>query len=384
MKYLGHVIHRGEGRAQALISQLSDALNGAGWKVQHESAAADAGVDLRASQSSVRLAIQMKAIAEGRADRLIPLWSQAWLQIQRAAPKGQVPVAVVGAEHIAPKAAEALVAFIKEFAPDASGGVMDLSGLRMFVGPHSEGLNSDSSAQPRRSPAAAVRGKLFSDLNQWMLKVLLAPELPERMISAPRNRYAGASDLAAAAKVSVMHASRFIQLLRKEGYLDEESQWLRLVRRESLLRRWQSSVASQPVIEQQWRVLLRGAADDAPRRWLQHQPGCIALFAAAKELGLGHVDGVPPYVYSYGVALPAENAVPGFSQSSPSESVDLIVRRPQAAQSVARAALMHADGPVCDVLQVWLDVSDHPSRGQEQAELIWSKILGPLCEQGER
>jgi len=374
---------RGEERALSLISHLSDALIGAGWRAQRESAGADAGLDLSASRSGVHLAIEMKAIAEGRADRLIPLWSQAWLQIQRAAPKGQVPMAVVGAEHIAPKAAEALIAFIREFAPEASGGVMDLAGLRMFVGPHSEALNSGENLQPRRAPAAA-RGKLFSDLNQWMLKVLLAPELPEQMISAPRGRYAGASDLAAAAQVSVMHASRFIQLLRKEGYLDDGSRWLQLVRRESLLRRWQSSVASQPVIEQQWRVLLRGAAEDAPQRWLQQQPGCIALFAAAKELGLGHVDGVPPYVYSYGVAMPAENDIAGFAKSSPGKPVDLIVRRPSAAQSVARAAVMKAHGPVCDVLQVWLDVSDHPSRGQEQADLIWNRVLGPLCENSAR
>jgi len=30
---------------------------------------------------------------------------------------------------------------------------------------------------------------------------------------------------------------------------------------------------------------------------------------------------------------------------------------------------------VSDILQVWLDVSQHPSRGKEQADLIWRKIL---------
>ena len=34
----------------------------------------------------------------------------------------------------------------------------------------------------------------------------------------------------------------------------------------------------------------------------------------------------------------------------------------------------------CDVLQVWLDVAAHPSRGEEQAELIYRKVLRPVVE----
>ena len=43
---------------------------------------------------------------------------------------------------------------------------------------------------------------LFSDLNQWMLKILLAPPLiPEGFLLAPRERYRNASQLAEAAGV---------------------------------------------------------------------------------------------------------------------------------------------------------------------------------------
>jgi len=31
-----------------------------------------------------------------------------------------------------------------------------------------------------------------------------------------------------------------------------------------------------------------------------------------------------------------------------------------------------------DVIQVWLDVAAHPSRGAEQAELIRRRVLGPI------
>ena len=42
-------------------------------------------------------------------------------------------------------------------------------------------------------------------------------------------------------------------------------------------------------------------------------------------------------------------------------------------------AVVHVDGVmVADVIQVWLDVLNHPTRGQEQAEHIFRKVLRPL------
>ena len=110
----------------------------------------------------------------------------------------------------------------------------------MFRGPRLEEMN----AQAGDLPSAARRsvrgsGNLFSDLNQWMLKVLLASEVPNGLLSAPRGQYRNASQLARAANVSVMSAFRFVQQLQHEGYLHESSPYLRLVRREDLLSRWQ-------------------------------------------------------------------------------------------------------------------------------------------------
>lgn len=69
-----------------------------------------------------------------------------------------------------------------------------------------------------------------------MLKVLLAPELPEHLLSAPRERYANASQLAKAADVSVRSAFRFVQGLQEQGYLHEAPSALALVRREDSVR----------------------------------------------------------------------------------------------------------------------------------------------------
>jgi hypothetical protein len=36
----------------------------------------------------------------------------------------------------------------------------------------------------------------------------------------------------------------------------------------------------------------------------------------------------------------------------------------------------------CDVLQVWLDVAAHPSRGREQADMIRKRVLRHVIDDG--
>jgi hypothetical protein len=35
----------------------------------------------------------------------------------------------------------------------------------------------------------------------------------------------------------------------------------------------------------------------------------------------------------------------------------------------------HGDMAISDVLQVWVDVASHPSRGREQADIIHKRVL---------
>jgi DNA-binding MurR/RpiR family transcriptional regulator len=45
---------------------------------------------------------------------------------------------------------------------------------------------------------------------------MLAPEVPEQLLSAPRGLYENASQLARSASVSVMSAFRFLQQLKEQ------------------------------------------------------------------------------------------------------------------------------------------------------------------------
>lgn len=216
-----------------------------GWAVDIEPAIEQFHPDLVARKGMLRYAVGLKSVAEGRPDRVLALLAQAILQASRyAAEFNMRPLAVV---VVAGRASNSLMKkveqFQRDYAPDASVGLVSEAGGSLFIGPGLEGLNREQprargigkSVQPRKA------SNLFSDLNQWMLKVLLAPELPVRLLSAPRGVYATGSDLAGAARVSAMSASRFVRRMQEEGFLDDSGRALRLVRRGELFRRWQSA-----------------------------------------------------------------------------------------------------------------------------------------------
>jgi hypothetical protein len=242
--------------------------------------------------------------------------------------------------------------------------------------------------------------QLFSDLNQWMLKVLLAPRIPDVYLAAPRGRYQGPSQLAEAAGVSVMSAFRFVEEFSKEGFLESGPGALRLVRLRELMNRWVA--ASQPrvlEIPMRW-VLHRGkkALGSALRSYDsdQRMPSpnladqlssprprlCLGLFEAAEALGIGFVHGVKPYLYLERLNAEALKEV-GLSSDAEEKEADVFVRIPGNRESVFRGVVRKDGVPVSDILQVWLDVGQHPSRGKEQADLIWRKILSSAFESSE-
>lgn len=112
--------------------------------------------------------------------------------------------------------------FHRNYAANTAIAQVAGDGGAWFAGPGLEEL--DDLMRPGYDRGKLVRPRkasdLFSDLNQWLLKVLLAPELPEHLVNAPRGKYRNGSALAEAARVSVMSASRFVRRMREEGFLE--------------------------------------------------------------------------------------------------------------------------------------------------------------------
>jgi hypothetical protein len=368
-------------RHQRAENALEALFHEAGWSAEAPESSSEGGdrlPDLVVRRADgFRYAVKCKVAPEGRSDRLLPLWSQACLQASRSADGGHA-LAVVVAHRVPRAAAESLLEFAAEYAPHVAVGVMDFQGLRRFRGEGLEGLDADPRPHPSAEKAvSAPAGHLFSDLNQWLLKVLLAPDIPQGLLSAPRDRYRNASHLAMAADVSTMSAYRFVAQLEKEGYLDESRSHLRLVRRESLLERWQAAAAGGSR-EVAMRLLVGSDAGAEAVRLASGPDACLGLFAAADALQLGFVSGVPPYVYVRRLMGMEDRTRRNLVPVERGDRADLFLREAPAPRSIFRGVVERGGVFVCDVVQVWLDVAAHPSRGSEQADLIRRRVLEPV------
>jgi hypothetical protein len=384
---------------------VADLFRENGWKVLHQPREQNSAPDLIASRPGKKLIIEIKRASEGRRDRVIALLSQAALEAayySRNFAGNPIPVAIVGANHISDSVSEEAKEFVRKRAPDVAVGLLDFEGLRSFAGHGLEDLSSERRAENSQSlPKLRARApQLFSDLNQWMLKVLLAPRIPESYLSAPRGRYQGASQLAEAAGVSVMSAFRFVEQFSKEGFLDSGPGVLRVVRSKELMNRWLAASQRRVVeIPMRW-VLHKGkkALANALRSYessaslhsrdaeksegylsLPRPRLCLGLFEAAEALGVGFVHGVKPYLYLERLSADVMRDL-GLSGNGSEEQADIHIRIPGNHESIFRGAVRNDGVPVSDILQIWLDVAQHPSRGREQADVIWRKILAPAFE----
>jgi hypothetical protein len=397
-------------QSEAQLERLvADLFRENGWKILVQPGREENRPDLIAERSGKRYVLEIKRASEGRKDRIIPLLSQAVLEVEHSAASlsgKPLPVAIVVANYIPESVAEHAKKFIREHAPEVGFGFVDFEGFRSFAGQGLEGLSAErlqgsSVASPKlrsRSP------QLFSDLNQWMLKVLLAPAIPDSCLAAPRQHYQGASQLAEGAGVSVMSAFRFVEQFSKEGFLERGPDQLRLVRLRELMDRWLAA-SQRRVLDIPMRWILRkgkGALADALRSYMsageslrgklrkpeaqfvsRRTRACLGLFAAAEALGLGFVHGLQPYVYLERMNQDALESL-GLSANGAEEHPDVYIRIPGNREVVFRGAVVKDGVPVSDIVQVWLDVAHHPSRGREQADLIWRRILAPALERNQK
>ena len=379
------VVEPPSNRYREAESSVADLFRSHGWRSDASIDRGDGGADLVLERDGQRFAVEVKALAEGRADRVLPLLSMAILQAKAHAREvvgGAKPLAVLWVGNASPSLGNHLRLFAKNYAEGVPVGVMSENGFRHFVGHPFDELNAEpKSEQWRASRSSHQVVNLFSDLNQWMLKILLANEIPDALLSAPRINVRSGAELADAAGASTMSASRFLQQLRNEGFLDEQARGPRLVRRAALFERWRAA-ALRPAPEMAVRFVLRAPVRQQLQDLIAKQSpeACLGLFAAAGELKFGHVSGVPPHLLVRKLPHADDKKWRSLRPVAPGDAPDLILRQVAFPHSVFRGAV-HRDGwAASDAIQTWLDVGSHPARGAEQADLIYAKFLRPIVE----
>ena len=381
---------------QEYQEQLIRMLNDSGWEVFRKSSFFGEA-DIIANKGNLKYAIELKRAAESRRDRVVPLLAEAILRAQAHAQKIQARgLAIIASPHFSPVVIDQALEFHQNYAPDVAVGFFDDRGFRVFRAPGLESLNSPPPErdQGRRAVPESQSYSLFSDLGQWMLKVILAQHIEPRFLSAPRRKIRNASELAIAAGVSQVSASRLVRQLGAEGFLDRYADQLELVRVEDLLEEWQAAerrafreIPCRWIIPGHGRKQLESALHDHSARHLRQKPAenygerssprvCLGLFAAAEALGVGFVQGVPPVLYIERMQAELIQQL-GISQERAIQA-DVYLRIPSHKEAIFRAAVEHKGVLASDAIQVWLDVSNHPSRGKEQADRIREQVLRPL------
>ncbi|MFT0174856.1 RpiR family transcriptional regulator [Paraburkholderia mimosarum] len=348
-----------------------------GWQVQEDSENGKGGDFVLTSPHGQTYHAVLKALTEGRADRVIPLFSQALLESRvhaNAKPGKSHPAVLIWVGS----ASQALVTRLRDFQRAYGKGepVAILSDVPLYV--DFPGLEADKRpVSVRRSSHSAPPTLVFSDLVQWMLKLLLAADIVrENLINAPEKTYMTATDLAREAGVSVMTATRLVNALKEEDFV-EAVPHLRLVQRRKLAQRWKAAYV-KPTVSVPMKFLVRGVPEEQQlRKTLKREEGAtLGQFAAAHALGVGHVHGALPTLWVPNLA--AAEGWRGLKRALEGERPDLILKQHPYPQSLLRGRVMREGVWVSDIVQTWLDVSADTTRGAEQAAELEHGVLASI------
>lgn len=225
-------------------------------------------------------------------------------------------------------------------------------------------------------------------MNQWLLKVLLGQRMSPGYITVPKGEIPSPSQLAKAASVSLPSVSRFVRHLSDEGFIERGPRRLELVRVSELLAKWKAATSLSPRRQtpMAWALRSGSSLDQLKSALLNSDISgraprgvCLALFSACELLDVGIVRGAAVHLYVRSFE-PSWFEELGLMPAGHGTPVDVFVRVPRWRESVFRGTVMRDGVPVADALQCWLDVSNEASRGDEQAEFLWRRVLRPALQ----
>lgn len=323
-----------------------------------------------------RLVVEIKALAQLRVQDLVGQLAVGAVQAEhRIGKRGALPLVVVVAPTVGGRALQAAERFMASYLPQIGWAVLDRRGRVQLRIPTLDIDRQRRSAPPATGRGARPEGRLFSDLNRWLLKILLLSGLDRSLWAGPAGGIHGAADLQRAAAVSLDKVYKFLRLMERHDFLRRTPDGLRLVRKRELIELWFAQEKLRPARRLQARslfgsrpVLTSLAASGAGR-----EAGVLGGFGACKALGVLHaaVDSTDLHI-----AMPEEAFLKRFELERCDErDAQLHLLRTNNPQSVFRASVVKGKVQVVDAFQAALDVITHPARGREQAEHIVELVL---------
>ncbi|HNZ04109.1 MAG TPA: hypothetical protein PKK50_08190 [Myxococcota bacterium] len=351
--------------------------------------------DLIMSSGGIRYVAEIKIVAQALVDDVLSRLAMATLQATRLALECEaVPMAAVVVPTLGRKVVREAVRFMEINAPLVAWALADAAGNMKVVVPQLavdvEHLGLRVGA-PRPSRTSQY---LFSDVNRWLLKVLLLNEVSAGLWGGPRKKILRRSDLIQVSGVSPEMVRRFWSAFEQQGFLRQGRDGVQLVRRSVLWDMWRSD----EILDARRPIPVRDmfGLDDAVNTILSRQtyvgaksgntPLVVGGFEACRLLGLIHTAApVKPEIHIF---RPVDEILEQLLvEKCDARDADLFLVQPRnlrsgSSRSIVDGAVIVDGRPVVDALQAALDVLRHPARGAEQSEYIVRNVLN-LTREGD-
>ncbi len=350
-----------------------------------EAAVDDAFVDLTGRIDDTPVAIALKLSRRSGVEDITGRLATAVLELQhnREHLADFTPVAVAHVPRLGVRAVGALKAFMSTLAPEVGWAVLDDGGTFHFELPPA-GLEIDErGAMPERKVQKTTHNRqAFTDLNRWLLKVMLLDDLPHSRESeiedgSSDHELRNPNDLQRVADVSQAKAYQFAHTFQSLGFLKWKRGDFRVLRPRRLFDMWYEQ-------ERQ----LRGVR--VPVRSIFSTGDSLSDILGRRERSLDYAVGgfaaceLHNVLHTRPTQVPWIHCTGNFAELM--EALDLAACEEHAAElvlvdmpyreSIFRATVEIDGLRVVDLLQAALDGSHHLDRGREQADFIVEEVLG--------
>jgi hypothetical protein len=358
------------GPADPVAEILSEVLPQ--WKARRGPSTTGA-VDLELSgPRGAALQINVKQARDTRPDTVEGALARAVLQLQHLDIAETMPVVWLTVPRLGSKTVDRVRAFMAAHGPTMGWAVVAPNrSFAIEIPSLSLSQRSIESQATTRTLPASGSSALFTDLNCWLLKVLLLKDLGPELWTYSGGAIQTPIELMKAGAVSRITAYRFVRTFTEADYLRATPAGLQIVRREALVRAWRGATESAVV-------------HATPVRWLLGRPSrvedvfdmgrmryAITGFEACRRLGFLHANSKRTEVY-----VPDIERAMKRLDLAPAGTAEADFHLLPATQSVERGARLVNGAMVVDVLQAAIDVDRNAARGREQSDYIFHDVLG--------
>ena len=229
----------------------------------------------------------------------------------------------------------------------------------------------------------------FSDLDQWLIKVLLLSprDIAQQFWGGPKGYAENAFQLSKLAGASQMPANLWAQAMESSGYLKRIGRKNMIpLRIEALIEEWIGRYRFRDNRIYPFRSMFRVSNYDAfigelfeEIRLNSEELGEFGITAhlACKLHEVKHSSAKSIHIYCRGDI----HNIARILKLVPSEEerkADLFLVEPKYPKSVFGGVLKKKELPVCDILQCYLDLYYLPDRGREQAAIVYENIISRI------